>query len=283
MATRATAAFLLVGLALGATTGEFDTTSAIADEFSKVSKLASAAAVELGDPSNTLLPGQDTVTLINDPSPGSGSGSGYDIGEDATDHAKDSAMLLPLDQKLRQVDVQMSKARQELKAARRAALKMVMIQAKLKALEAKKEKIMITKKKIILENRLDHQTTDLNGIDRMAETLRDKFSDLQHTQQVLQESIDGTRSGLAYLAQMSPGIPNGPAAADGARIVKTMAGSHDDEVSQIGDTQDQNQGALVHMLSTLLKTPEEKLTPPAFVEEASSMTRNSSMLAPRFH
>lgn len=243
---------------------EFDDASVIASEFNQLSQYAQGDA-------NQLLPGQDTVTLINDANPSGGGAGGLDVGEDSSDHDKDAAMLEPLNAKLKAVDMQMSKARGELKAARKAALRMVLIQAKLKALEAKKEKIMITKKKIILENRLDHQTQDLNGIDRMAETLRDKFSDLQHTQQVLQESIDGTRSGLSYLAQMSPGIPKGPQSADGARIIRSMAGAHSDEMAGVTGTQNQNQDALVHQLANLLKTTEDKLQP-SFVEVGRNTT-----------
>ena len=48
----------------------------------------------------------------------------------------------------------------------------------------------------MLQAKLDKQNADLNVIDRMADNLRDRFSELRQTQSALRSNIQGTAEDL---------------------------------------------------------------------------------------
>jgi len=66
-------------------------------------------------------------------------------------------------------------------------------------LQEQKEHLEKEKEKRILQAKLEKQMRDLTEINRMSRSLRQKFSELKHTQKLIKTKMSGTRSSLSQL------------------------------------------------------------------------------------
>ena len=151
----------------------------------------------------------DASNGVDDDSMGGDGGSNYDQYAGTLSKLQQE-QLLRYDEKARLNTQTVATTTKELMSARKCAMRAITLEAKLKALLDKKEHIRIQKRKIVLQAKMDAQTSDLHDIERMSEALHDKFSELRHTQEMIRDNIMSTRSNIMRLASASSALMTNP-------------------------------------------------------------------------
>jgi len=144
---------------------------------------------------STTYGGQDTITFRDD---GANSGGATErrsaSGDDETD-----ADVAEFDSQIEQINQDLRKLREAIKESEECARRLSEQQAEVRSLQEQKEHLEKEKEKRILQAKLEKQMRDLTEINRMSRSLRQKFSELKHTQKLIKTKMSGTRSSLSQL------------------------------------------------------------------------------------
>jgi len=131
----------------------------------------------------------DVITFRDDSkSEGSSSSSLSDSGEDSE-----------FDGQIAQVQEDIKRVKASIKETQECAHRLTEQQAQLRSLVEQRDNIQKEKEKTILQAKLDKQMRDLSEINRMSRALRNKFTELKRTQQMIKQKLTGTKSSLNQL------------------------------------------------------------------------------------
>ncbi|GAB5369024.1 hypothetical protein AAMO2058_001369700 [Amorphochlora amoebiformis] len=190
---------------------------------------------------------RSTMDMAMESSDDDGTGSG-DYGALAGSLTKmQQEQLMRLDEKLTATNHEMSVATKALMKARKCAMRAVALEARMRALYDKKQHFRIQKRRVVLQAKLDAQTSDLHDIDRMSEALQDKFSDLQHTQTMIRDSIFSTRSTLSRLGLQAG---TGSGTADAQRVVNQAKADHENKLANLDASNEITEQQLADAIKT---------------------------------
>jgi len=103
------------------------------------------------------------------------------------------------DGQIAQVEEQMKRSKEQIKESQACAHKLNEQKAELRALNEQLENLNKEKQKQILQAKVDKQMKDLQEINRMTRALRNKFTELKRTQQMIKSKLTGTKSSLNQL------------------------------------------------------------------------------------
>jgi len=103
------------------------------------------------------------------------------------------------DGQIAQVEEDMKKLKEQIKESQECSHRLVEQQAELRALNEQMDNLEKEKQKQILQGKLDKQMRDLAEINRMSRALRNKFTELKRTQQLIKTKLTGTKSSLNQL------------------------------------------------------------------------------------
>jgi DNA repair exonuclease SbcCD ATPase subunit len=121
------------------------------------------------------------------------------------------------DGQIEQIDSDMKKLEEEKKEAEECAKRAKELDAEIKGLKEQKDRLQREKDKASLQSKLEKQMKDLNEINEMSRSLRNKFNQLKRTQQVIKSRMTGTRATLNQL-DSEPAASEGELA-DGAENI----------------------------------------------------------------
>jgi len=157
--------------------------------------------------------------------------------------------------KIKSIDEKMIATRKGIKEAIKGCEKVSVLKGVYTSLSAERDRVSAQKRKKILQTKLDKQNSDLNVIDRMADNLRDRFSELRQTQSTLRSNIQGTAEDLQNVMGATSKPPAGPAKSP---LANDMYDTHGEQVEGVKDVQDINLNKLVGFFKNALKMPIDK-------------------------
>jgi hypothetical protein len=166
--------------------------------------------------------------------------------------------------KIKAIDEKMASSRKEIRAAILGCEKVTTLKAMYDSLIGERERLNQLKRKKILQAKLDKQNRDLMVVDRMADNLRDRFSEIRKTQGALRENIQGTAQYLQSVMGSGGNLPNVDIRTPLAGDMHETHGHQREAVEQI---QDLNMNTLVKFFGNALHMP---ITNPADESAASS-------------
>jgi len=146
--------------------------------------------------------GQDSITFRED-GPREGHEHRGGGGDDETD-----ADVAEFDSQIEQINQDLRKLREAIKESEECARRLSEQQAEVRSLQEQKEHLEKEKEKRILQAKLEKQMRDLTEINRMSRSLRQKFSELKHTQKLIKTKMSGTRSSLSQLDSDNEPVDN---------------------------------------------------------------------------
>jgi len=180
----------------------FVSASAVEDEdreelppgFSSANELAQVLANEPASAAeNRFAQTQSSGDAISFRDSGSGSSpSSYGSDDSSDDDAE-------YDAQISQVDQDIKKIRAQIKESQECARRLTEQQSELRSLQEQRDHLEKEKERHQLQMKLDRQMRDLAEINRMSRALRNKFTELKRTQQLIKTKLTGTRTSLNQL------------------------------------------------------------------------------------
>jgi len=115
------------------------------------------------------------------------------------DQEGQDADTIEFDNQIEQINRDVRKLKHAIRESEGCSRRLVEQQAEVRSLNEQKEHLEREKEKRVLQNKLEKQMKDLSEINRMSRSLRQKFSELKHTQKLIKTKMSGTRNSLNQL------------------------------------------------------------------------------------
>jgi len=109
------------------------------------------------------------------------------------------------DAQIEQIDADIKKLKENIAESEECARRLNEQNGELRSLQDQKDHVEKEKEKRILQLKLEKQMRDLEEINKMSRSLRQKFAELKRTQKVIQTKMTGTRTSLSQLENEDDG------------------------------------------------------------------------------
>jgi len=151
--------------------------------------------------STTTTTSAPTTTTLTTSSPGSSMGVTFE--DNSLDSNSASSSLNPLgsefDPQIEEVQQTINKLKGSIKESQECANRLAEQRAQYRSLQSQLDHLQREKEKKILEDKLQRQMRDLDEINHMSRSLRQKYNELKRTQQLIRTRMTGTKTSLSQL------------------------------------------------------------------------------------